>query len=482
MIQRLALTLLLTCSSLVAAPSLHAQSNAAAGETPTTAPTTAPSDASGDISETPAFSFSGFGTLGLAHTQGHGAAFIRDLTQPRGASNRGLSFAQDSRIGVQANLSLGNNLEAVTQILSRYRNNNSFDPEITWGFLKYTFNDQIEIRAGRIGFDAYIAADSRDIGYSYLWVRPPVEYYGPLFFPYEDGGDILFRTPIADGVGRIKFYSGVTRQKLSSLMEQREWAGGIRTPAIGSIEDLEQSRVLGGHIEFQNNHWTVRLGEARLYHTSDFAPGAFDLQGILAAQAMVATAGDPGAGIAPNPQLGNALQSFARDANTAGKKITMDSLAVAYEDGPLQTSMAISHLSGNAIVFPNIKSAYFLLGYRFGALTPYAVLSTVKAKKSDRSDILQRLGANPAIIGITNFLATSPLATQTTHSLGLRYDFAENIALKFQADFIRNRDCSPVALPIGSSASCAPPLLWPTVPVNWNGRAQVYTATLDFTF
>ena len=114
--------------------------------------------------------FSGFGTIGLVHNQGKGGSLARDISEANGATNRGLFWETDSRLGLQATIKPTEYLEGVAQIISRYRAENNFQPELTWGFIKYSPNDSIDIRAGRLGFDVFLAADSRDVGYSYLWV------------------------------------------------------------------------------------------------------------------------------------------------------------------------------------------------------------------------------------------------------------------------------------------------------------------------
>ncbi len=447
---------------------------------------TAQAQADGNESDPPlpssAIRLSGFGTLGAIHNRGNGAAVVRDLTQPKGADNRGISWIQDSRLGLQVNADLSSNLEAATQVVTRYRSENNFDPEVTWAFIKYTPYDFLEARAGRIGFDAFLFADSRDVGYSYLWVRPPLEYFGTLFIPYEDGADIVLHTPVADGSARLKLYSGLSRQTVPSLLSQHHWAGNITTGPIGSMEDLEGSRITGGHLEYQNNHWLIRLGRARLKHHKDFPPGSFNLRGFIANEGASALTGNPALGIAPNPALGQAALRFVNDASLTNKHLTFDSLALAYEDGPLQAQMAVNRMKGNALLFPNSRSAYATLGYRLDRITPFALISSIRSKSSNRVNELQRLGASATLVNIANFALMSPLTSQTTYSLGMRYEYSDTIALKFQADFTRNKDCSPVALPMTAYAPCTPPLLWPTVPVDWNGRTQTYSATLDFIF
>ena len=118
----------------------------------------------GSGAEESALRFSGFGTLGAASARDPRRAFIRDITQPKGASNRGASFDIDSRLGIQTNYRISDNFEVVAQVVRRYRYENDFRPELTWGFLKYTINDMMEVRAGRIGFDGYIRSVTRAVG------------------------------------------------------------------------------------------------------------------------------------------------------------------------------------------------------------------------------------------------------------------------------------------------------------------------------
>lgn len=435
-----------------------------------------------NTNETSRINFSGFGTLGASHVRGDGAAIIRDLTQPKGADNRGISWEQNSRLGIQASMSLTENIEATTQIVTRYRSDNDFQPEVTWGFIKYTPSDFLELRAGRIGFDAFLFADSRDVGYSYLWVRPPLEHFGALLIPFEDGADIVLHTPVGPGVGRFKLYTGLSRQKVPSLLNQRQWAGNISTGPIGSMEDLNGSRITGGHVEYQDNHWLLRFGQARLKHHQPFPPGSFNLMGYITSEAERALAGDPTNSIAPNLPLGHAALRLVADAGLTGKILTFDSFSIAYEKGPLQMQVATNRIKGNSPLFPNFRSGYASVGYRIDRITPYALLSTIHSKTNDRANELRRLGASPGLVSVASFALMTPLTTQTTYSLGMRYEYSDTIALKLQADFTRNKDCSPVSLPMGSQAACPPPLLWPTVPVHWNGRAQTYSATLDFIF
>lgn len=419
---------------------------------------------------------SGFGTLGGTHVRGDGAYFVRDITQPKGAGNRGITFETDSRLGLQANYRISDEFEAVAQIASRYRHENDYTPELTWGFIKYSPHEAVDLRLGRVGFDSFIGADTRDIGYSYLWVRPPIEYFGTLLFPFVDGGDIVVRAPLARGIVRAKFFTGMTRQKVDSLLQQRNWAGNIQTPPLGTTQDLNKSRDSGGFIEYQDSHWTARLVANKLLLAKDFPPGSFNLGAIFGPAADQAFAQG-------NPALGQAMHGLLDDMRLAGKKTRFKSVHLVYDDGPLHLQGALSHFSSNSPILPTSRSAFAAAGYRMNRLTPYVMVASLRSPEASHPGQLARLGAAPYLVDVARFAMDNTPSSQTTWSLGARYDLTDRIALKFQADFVHNKDCSPVALPMsGPHPPCSLPLLWPNVPINWDGRAKIYTATLDFIF
>lgn len=459
MFKRLPFAVAIACLTLHAP--LHAESEAATG----------------DEDNIGRFTFSGFGTLGAVHTRGNGAAFIRDITQPKGASNRGLSWETDSRFGIQATLKSTENLDVVAQVVSRYRPDNTFAPELTWGFIKYTPTDWLDIRAGRIGFDVYHASDSREVGYSYLWIRPPVEYYGTwtLLLPYEDGGDITFRMPVGEGISRFKLFTGIARQHVPYQLGQREWSGNMSTGPVGALADLSGSRVTGGFLDYQDDHWVLRVSHAQIRMQREMPAGLVD---VLATMRLGANL----AGAAGNAAGARALSDLAADTSLMHKKIAFSSIALTHDLGPWQTQLALSHMTSGSLVVADSNAGYASLAYRYGKLTPYLLLSAIRSRNGGRDDTLVGT-VPPALVSLTKYAISTGLETQHTLSLGLRYDLLPNAALKLQFDRVRSNNCSPVSLAIvGPSDACAPPLLWPTVPVGWNGRANVISAALDFIY
>lgn len=431
----------------------------------------APTALHAQTDETTRVKFSGFGTLGVVHTQGDGAAFVRDMSQFHGATNRGLFWETDTRLGIQAAYAATETLDIVTQVISRYNQDNNFDPEVSLGFVRYAPNPSVKLRLGRVGYDIFHAADSREVGYSYLWVRPPLEYYGAMSTQYIDGGDVTFLVPIGNNVARLKLYSGLARNRVPNLYGQNRWAGNISAD-LGVMQDLAGTRFTGGLIDFDAANWMLRLSRSNMRVLKEIPPGPIDTLALLRNTAQGQS----------DAALANGLFRLAEDIAFAGKKLTFDSVGLIYDKGPLRADLAIYHLKSTSLMFGELWAGYWTLGYRFDKLTPFVNIAAVRSKNPNRTAELHGRGVDAAV-SVADFMLTRADQHRQALTLGLRYDWKTDVALKFQVDAIRNKTCSPVSLPlVGSAAPCSPPLLLPSVPVDWNGRANVFSATLDFIF
>ena len=201
--------------------------------------------------------FSGFGTLGLAYTSSHTAEYSRELSQPRGTGHD-LDPKLDSRLGLQVNVNLTDDLSFVGQVISKYRFDQTFTPDLSWAFLSYNPSSGLQLRAGRLGWDVFQLADTRNVGYSYLWARPPVDFYGPLQISSLEGGDIAWTTSIGEGQSlRLKVSAGQTWEKLPAA-------------APGEYLDFKGGKLLGALAEFQGEKLNFRVAYARFRPAKDF--------------------------------------------------------------------------------------------------------------------------------------------------------------------------------------------------------------------
>lgn len=380
------------------------------------------------------FSLRGFGTLGGPYNFDGQAGFIRNNSQPDGARGDGVGWDIDSRLGLQLDWKPREDFSGALQLVSRYRYDGSFTPDVTLAFLKYAFDPDLEMRVGRIGIDFNFQADSRDAGYTYLWVRPPVEYFGQSFMSHGDGFDLTATHGLGEGILQGKLYAAQASETVPT--------------AAGNEYELDGSALVGGYLQYQRLNWQFRIGYR-----------VFQLENETPADPLLTLVQDTG--------VPDAI-AFAQKARIAGKRFNLFDIGVAYDQGPLQSQLFIKRFSSESITFPDYISGFWSVGYRIGSWTPYLVYSRIKSEQDSYATGLPDIPPFDAL-NARVIQALSPYQfDQQTFSLGVRHDFARNADFKLQLDFIRN-DRLPSAL-------------WTDSDPDWDGRATVLSATLDFVF
>lgn len=376
----------------------------------------------------PAFALRGFGTLGMARSSRDGVEYVRDLSQPDGLT-RHWSGKIDSVLGVQANLALGPDSEGVVQVVSRYRYDGSFRPEVTWAFLGHAFSPGLKVRAGRLGTEFYLFSDSRLIGYANTAVRPPPDFFAPLVFSHFDGIDVAASAGVGPGLLRAKLFAGRSNET---------------SPFSGPITwDMGSSRLSGGHVEYAVGPWQFRLGRAQVRLNES------------PLDALAASLFAPVFAPLPPPDV-TALEP---GLSTAGSLARFDSLGMVYDRGALQVQAMAGRIRFNTLAYEDSRAMYLLGSYRLGRLTPYLGYSRVKSTPNAFAGPYAPLLAA---------LTASTHADQHTTTLGMRWDFRDNLALKAQLDLVRGAPDSVHTLR-GDA-------------VRWDGRMRVLSLTLDFAF
>lgn len=371
------------------------------------------------------FSLHGFGTLGVARSTNGGASYLRDVSQPKGIENA-WSGRADSVLGVQASYRINDLAEAVVQGVSRYRYDGSYSPEISWAFLKYDVSPRLSLRVGRIGTEFLIQSDSRMVGYSYLPVRPAVDFFGIVPFNYGDGIDARVRWPLGDGVVRADVFAGVAREALPPY-------------------DLDGSPVMKGSLGYDSGPWQFRYIYAQ-------AKLANNIERLEPLQSMLAAVG---------------AQSTAKALELDGNVSRYHSIGLSYDDGDWQAQAALSTIRNETVMFENMRSGYFLLGRRIGSVSPFVGYSWTKSSKKSLETGLPDAYFSPLNTAVTTVLGQSHIDRHTV-SLGARWDVYRNIDLKAQVDFVR-----------GDKSSV---LLLEDIKPGWDGHTTIFSLSMDFVF
>ncbi len=372
------------------------------------------------------FSINGFGTLGAVRTTTDDVEFVRDLSQARGATDH-WTAKTDSVLGLQANWQVNPQWQAVAQVLSRYRYDRTFRPEMAWAFVKYDPSPNISLRAGRLGTEFFMLADSRWVGYSILTVRPPGDYFWHLPFYSIHGADAALALPLGEGVLRGKVFYGLSRGLIPLAREQ--W-------------DIRRSPMAGTYLEYQWGGLQVRASYANIRFRNDLP-----LASVLARE------------------KGVVLPAVAADyLKTRGTRTHYYSLGMVYDKGPFQAQLMLNHIDQGTNALSDSNAGYLLLGYRLGEVTPFVGYSRVRSRNIANPSL-----GNAAADAVATYVIEDSRAEQSTVFAGARWDVARNVAIKAQWDGIR-----------GESSSLFP--YRKDERARWGGRMDVFSVSMDFIF
>ena len=376
-----------------------------------------------DDDQDQSFALHGFGTIGAARTTSDKAEFVRDISQASGAKTT-WDPKLDSLLGLQGNWRISPQLEAVVQAVSRYGPYRTYRPEIDWAFLKYDPTPSLSLRAGRLGTEFFMLADSRLVGYSYLTVRPVGDYFWYLPFYSIRGADATLTLAHGENVLRGKVFYGLSDGSVP--LADLQWS-------------ISGSPMVGGYVEYQLPSWVLRASYANIRFRNDLP-----IAGNFSA-------------LPPGLLSPAAIQASLDYLSTANSRSDYYSLGAVYDNGPWQLQFMLNHINQGSHAFESSDAGYVLAGYRVGQLTPYVGVSRVQSQR--RSDPL-----NPVVARIQ----ADSHSAQKTGIVGVRWDVAHNFDLKVQWDAVRG-DLSSI-FPVRAEQP------------DWTGREDVFSLTMDFVF
>ncbi len=187
--------------------------------------------------------FSGFGTLGVVHSDTDEGQFVRGR-QLTGAADNDLEFNVDSNMGAQLTATATSWLSGTVQLLAAHRLEENIDIEAEWAFVKLAPLNGLEIRGGRMSLPTFAISDFRNVGYANTWIRPPDEVYALAILNRLEGADATYRLPI-----------GSTSLTVSVLAGKSE----LET----SFFKLDVDNVKGFNVLWETDWVSLRAGRVR---------------------------------------------------------------------------------------------------------------------------------------------------------------------------------------------------------------------------
>ncbi len=350
------------------------------------------------------FQFRGFGTFGLTTHDAEGIVYRRNVGQARGANADELTSEVESIAGAQFDVKLGSDFAIVAQGVVRQRSDGDWAPRVSQGFLRYRPDETFVARLGRIGYDIYLLAESRQVGYSYLPVRPSGEFYGQITNDDIDGGDLMYTRRLGPGLVRARVFGGNSDGEI----------------AFHDFHSKSEQTVYGGTLDYIYRGWTWRAAAVNFSYDAgdDIAPLIAGLRAT----------GFPSAA------------AVADDLDHDSYRSDGLQLGLAYDDGPMLAQVMYGVVRSDSISGPDFNKIYGLFGYRIRNWTPF--VSHVRSEDDSPihdaglPPIPQLAPLNAAVVQIQQ----ATRSTQYTSTAGVRYDLSSHVAFKLQLDHTHVRD------------------------------------------
>lgn len=386
---------------------------------------------------------SGFGTLGYTADSRSDIAPARDIVQlPESGFSTGPSWRVDTRLGVQMEYSLSPNADLVGQLVVRDQFHRDLDSATELAYLTVRPGTQWDVRAGRINYDAFLMSEYRNVGYAYPWVRPPSEFYGWIPILSVDGLDATYRFESASARWRLK----------AQLGRSSPFAIPIQSGYDFRADDMRGVSVTG-----QTDKWRFKLAYSQWTAANEvpaFAP-------LHAGLDSLAAAGVPG--------VSAEAADLRRNLSFQGARVSYTTLGAVYDDGQWLAQAELGTTTASTAVVPHGRMAYVSIGRRFGDWTPLLTFSTSRPD-APRLPANDWGGYNATLRDPALFVLNTNRIEQDTVSLGLRWDFHRQAALKLQWDQTQIK-------PTGYG------LWWRDEAINRDGsRINLLAMTLDFAF
>ncbi|MDZ7859162.1 MAG: porin [Candidatus Krumholzibacteriota bacterium] len=392
--------------------------------------------AGAQVTETPNFSFNGFGTFGVVRSDEDQADFASNLFSPDGAGyTRDWSPEVDNVLGLQLTANLTSRLTGILQVVSKQRYDETYTPFVEWANLKFDITPDLSVRAGRMVQQTFMVSEYRKVRYATPWIRPPKEVYDMIPVTNADGIDFSYRF----------HFDGFTNT-LRGLYGTRD----VNIPD-GSEANARDVVVLSNTLERGAATLFACYGSFRLT-MKDFDP-FFDAF----------------------RQFGEEGEAIADRYDIGGKRFEIMSFGSRYDPGKWFV-MGEWALAKTRTFIGDIEGLYITGGYRFGEVTPYMTLARARPYSDTSDPGLSLAGLSPeqaaqaeALNAALNEMLGSA-TNQKSISVGVRWDFIRNADLKVQYQYLDLGDGSPGVL-INRQPGFEP-----------GGSVNLFSAAIDFVF
>jgi hypothetical protein len=259
-----------------------------------------------------------------------------------------------------------------------------------------------------MGTDLFLLSEYRNVGFAYLWARPPIEFYGTLALDSYDGVDVTYSPPLSDGLLQFKVFAGQSDQTFTSQ--------------IGDIE-LKFDPIIGANLTWESENWRSRI----VYQESTYDSSIESIAPLVAGLSAIPATVWP------------AAANLASKLETQGKVMRYSSLGLAYDNHPWVSQAELGFInSGSEATLPDLLTAYLSIGRNFDSIIVYAMVAKARNTKDTLAVPAEPSGGTiPMLVALEQgiqLFADQTGIDQQSLSLGMHWDMRHDLALKLQWD------------------------------------------------
>ncbi len=303
-----------------------------------------------------------------------------------------IDFSQGSLLAIQASADLGDSLSATVQLLARGKND--WDPGFEWAYIAYDASDYLRILVGRQRVPFYMYSDFLDVSYAYPWITPPEGVYSVAFDTF-DGLGAIYSTSMGSFDANFHMIYGGNTSELTVAGEKVKPDFNDSTGIVATIT-REWLTLRAGYLQTEMN-----------------IP-------LKATQPLIQgwqTAGFPE--VVNNINVEKDTGSFLE----FGFQVDYDNFLMIGE---------YTELNLDGTTLPNQDSFYVLAGYRFDNRLVHVTYGEDDDARDRVTDGVPVVDPLLPLLVPTNALTDSQKNKANYIKLGLRWDFHDSAALKFE--------------------------------------------------
>ncbi len=211
---------------------------------------------SGPLSASNPLNIHGFASVGMVKAS--------QDTEHRFGFNKKMDYSTDSVLALQMSYALNQDAKFVIQLTAQGKQ--YFDVGADWAYVDYQWTDNLRTKLGRIRSPLYYFSESVDVGFSYPFIRPPLEVYAADDNSLE-GLDISYDFNFFSLPSTVQIFTGDTDGEINNPVY-------VDNPTYTGYINVRRSTIddeWGINLVSYKNNLTTRLGYLTFDANIDFS-------------------------------------------------------------------------------------------------------------------------------------------------------------------------------------------------------------------